>query len=82
AGEVSGGSLERTKAAKAMIAMVADAPLGISYVPRVVLPDALDEQFGRIRDGSASPTHALEALVGGEAIGRLNIAEGRTGARS
>ena len=70
---------ERTRAAKAMIAMVCDPPLGINYVPQIELPPELEEQFMRIRDGAASPTHALEALVGGEAIAALHAAEGRTG---
>lgn len=70
---------DRTRAAKAMIAMVCDPPLGINYVPQVELPPELKEQFMRIRDGIASPTHALEALVGAEAVGALNRAEGRTG---
>jgi hypothetical protein len=71
--------LERVRAARCMIKMVCDPPIGCCYVPRATLPLELEEQFQRIRDGIASPTHALEALVGAEAIGALNIAEGRTG---
>ncbi len=71
--------LDRVRAARDMIKMVCDPPLGCCYVPRAALPAELEEQFQRIRDGIASPTHALEALVGAEAIGALNMAEGRTG---
>jgi hypothetical protein len=64
-------------AIRAMIRMVADASFGNNYVPKnpeqfsEAFP-ALAEQFMRIREGSASPTHALEALIGGNAIGRSN----------
>ena len=66
-------SLEEARAAKEMLGMVAFQ----AYVPQCEVPDAFSEQFSRMVTGAASPTHALEALVGGEAIGRLNQVEGR-----
>jgi hypothetical protein len=71
--------LAQAKAAQSLIQLAADKPYGLEYTPTMLLPTAIEEQLLRMKHGAASPSLALEALVGAEAIGMLNIAEGRGG---